>query len=47
MFVGSLLDSIKLKVNWTPTKSDKHLDMILRTTVLNALGENGDADTIS
>ena len=46
-FTVSLLDSIKLKTNWDPTSSDKHLEMILRVTVLNTLGENGDPDTNS
>ena len=46
-FIVSLLGLIRLKVNWEPSSSDKHLDMILRTTVLNALGENGDVNAIS
>jgi len=46
-FIVSLLDSIKPTINWTPSSSDKHLDMILRTTVLNTLGDNGDSNTIS
>lgn len=45
-FVIKLLELIKLKVNWEINKSDKHLDSILRTTVLNCLGENGDMNTL-
>ena len=41
-----MLELIKLKVNWEINKSDKHLDSILRTTVLNCLGENGDMNTL-